>query len=215
MLNPIFRKKIQGQKYPGRWGIAEHQIPSIKVLFKTNTKSHMHPSIRLYIREQDTIDKSKKTKSEMIRAWNFAASNKTFACSLQQKAIHNTINTSLKWARVTKIQTLTGTMNQLIIQVSLYTTRVVWVLTGFRRVSSSFECGTFPLWPFVIVGQRARFQKVMGACRGQAPSGPQQIILAEYTGTTNFAPLLTHWGRDKWTPFRRRHYQTHFREWKC
>ena len=45
MLNPIFWKKVQGQKYPGRWGIVEHQIPSIKVLFKTNTKSHKHPGI--------------------------------------------------------------------------------------------------------------------------------------------------------------------------
>ena len=26
---------------------------------------------------------------------------------------------------------------------------------------------------------------------------------------------LTHWGRDKWTPFRRRHFQMHFLEWKC
>ena len=46
MLNPIFSKKVQGQKHPGRWGIVEHQIPSIKMLFKTNTKSHKHPSIR-------------------------------------------------------------------------------------------------------------------------------------------------------------------------
>ena len=38
MLNPIFSKKVQGQKHPGRWGIVEHQIPSIKMLFKTNTK---------------------------------------------------------------------------------------------------------------------------------------------------------------------------------
>ena len=27
--------------------------------------------------------------------------------------------------------------------------------------------------------------------------------------------LLTHWGRDKWTPFRRRHFQMHFLQWKC
>ena len=27
--------------------------------------------------------------------------------------------------------------------------------------------------------------------------------------------LLTHWGGDKWTPFRRRHFQMHFLEWKC
>ena len=26
--------------------------------------------------------------------------------------------------------------------------------------------------------------------------------------------LITHWGRDKWTPFRRRHFQVHFLEWK-
>ena len=26
---------------------------------------------------------------------------------------------------------------------------------------------------------------------------------------------LTHWGRDKWPPFRRRHFQAHFLERKC
>ena len=26
---------------------------------------------------------------------------------------------------------------------------------------------------------------------------------------------LTHWGRDKLPPFRRRHFQVHFLEWKC
>ena len=62
VLNPIFSKKVQGQKHPGRWGIVEHQIPSIK-MFKTNTKSHKHPSIRFFIKEQDTTGKPKKTKS--------------------------------------------------------------------------------------------------------------------------------------------------------
>ena len=38
MLNSIFWKKVQGQKHPGRWEIAEHQMTSTKVLFKTNTK---------------------------------------------------------------------------------------------------------------------------------------------------------------------------------
>ena len=28
-------------------------------------------------------------------------------------------------------------------------------------------------------------------------------------------PVLTHWGRDKFPPFRRRHFQMHFLEWKC
>ena len=27
--------------------------------------------------------------------------------------------------------------------------------------------------------------------------------------------LLTQWGRDKWRPFSRRHFQMHFLEWKC
>ena len=54
MLNPIFWKKAQGQKHPGRWGIVEHQIPSIKVLFRTNTKSHKHPGIGLSSSESKT-----------------------------------------------------------------------------------------------------------------------------------------------------------------
>ena len=54
MLNPIFWKKVQGPKHPGRWGIVEHQTPSIKVLFKTNTKSHKHPDIRLLSSESKT-----------------------------------------------------------------------------------------------------------------------------------------------------------------
>ena len=63
MLNPIFWKEVQGQKLPGRWEIAERQIPSVKMLFKTNTKGHKHPSFRLFIIEQDTNGKPKKTKS--------------------------------------------------------------------------------------------------------------------------------------------------------
>ena len=54
MLNPIFWKKVQGQKHPGRWGIVEHQKPSIKVLLKTNTKSHKHPGIKLLSSESNT-----------------------------------------------------------------------------------------------------------------------------------------------------------------
>ena len=34
--------------------IVEHQIPSIKVLFKTNAKSHQHPSIKLLSSESKT-----------------------------------------------------------------------------------------------------------------------------------------------------------------
>ena len=54
MLNPIFWKKVHGQKHPERWGIVEHQIPSIKMLFKTNTKSHKHPGIKLFSSESKT-----------------------------------------------------------------------------------------------------------------------------------------------------------------
>ena len=44
MLNTIFSKKVQGQKHPRRWGIVEHQIPSIKIY----TKCHKPPSIRFF-----------------------------------------------------------------------------------------------------------------------------------------------------------------------
>ena len=35
-----------------------------------------------------------------------------------------------------------------------------------------------------------------------------------FNGRDNFLSL-THCGRDKWTPFGRRHFQVHFLEWKC
>ena len=60
MLNPIFWKKAKGQKYPGRWEIAERKIPGVKMLFKTNTNCHKHPSISLIIIEQDTIGENKE-----------------------------------------------------------------------------------------------------------------------------------------------------------
>ena len=62
VLNPIFSKKVQGQKHPGRWGIVEHRIPSIKMLFKTNTKGHKHPSIRLLSKSKTQLVKQRKQK---------------------------------------------------------------------------------------------------------------------------------------------------------
>ena len=62
-VESIFLKEGPGPKHPGRLEIAEHQIPSIKVLFEINIKSHKHPSIKPFIGEQDTIGKPKKTKS--------------------------------------------------------------------------------------------------------------------------------------------------------
>ena len=62
MLNPVFSKKVQGQKHPERWGIVEHQIPSIKVLFKTNTKDHKHPSIRLLSNSKTQFVNQRKQK---------------------------------------------------------------------------------------------------------------------------------------------------------
>ena len=61
MLNPLFSKKVQGQKHPGRWGIVEHQIPSIK-MFKTNTKSHKHPSIRFLSKSKTQLVNQRKQK---------------------------------------------------------------------------------------------------------------------------------------------------------
>ena len=54
MLNPIIWRKVQGQKHPGTWGIVDDQIPRIKVLFKTNAKSHKHPGFKLSSSESKT-----------------------------------------------------------------------------------------------------------------------------------------------------------------
>ena len=62
VLNPIFSTKVQGQKHPGRWGIVEHQIPSIKMSFKTNAKGHKHPSIRLLSKSKTQLVNQRKQK---------------------------------------------------------------------------------------------------------------------------------------------------------
>ena len=62
VLNPIFSKKVQGQNCPGRWEIVEQQIPSIKVLFKTNTKRHKHPSIRRISKSKTQLVNQRKQK---------------------------------------------------------------------------------------------------------------------------------------------------------
>ena len=68
MLNPIFWKKVRGQKRPERWGIVEHQIPSIKVLFKTNAKSHKHPGIKLLSSESKTQLVNQRKQNSYRRA---------------------------------------------------------------------------------------------------------------------------------------------------
>ena len=68
MMNPIFWKKVQGQKHPGRWGIVEHQIPSIKVFFKTNVKSHKHPGIKLLSSESKTQLVNRRKQNSYRRA---------------------------------------------------------------------------------------------------------------------------------------------------
>ena len=63
---------------------------------------------------------------------------------------------------------------------------------------------SFVIWYFLQLGQT--IQKY-------------SVKLGQNMKKTNisFIPawLLTHWGRDNLTPFRRRHFQVHFIEWKC
>ena len=62
-------KEGPGQKHPGRWGIVEHQIPSIKVLFKTNVKSHKHPGIKLLSSESKTQSVNQRKQNSYRRAY--------------------------------------------------------------------------------------------------------------------------------------------------
>ena len=65
----VFWKKVQGQKHPGRWGSVEHQIPSIKVMFKTNAKSHKHPGIKLLSSESKTQLVNQRKQNSYRRAY--------------------------------------------------------------------------------------------------------------------------------------------------
>ena len=84
LLNPIFSKKVQGQKHPGRRGIVEHKIPSIKVLFKTNTKCHTHPSIRLLSKSKTQLVNQRNQKVAFICAIDSSNVNSPqLACCLE------------------------------------------------------------------------------------------------------------------------------------
>ena len=61
MLNPIFLKKVQGQNILGGERLQNTKYLVPKMWFKTNTNCHKHPSISLFLIEQDTIDETKKT----------------------------------------------------------------------------------------------------------------------------------------------------------
>ena len=69
MLNPIFWEKAQGEKHTGRWGIVEHQIPSIKLLCKSNAKSHKHPGIKLLSSECKTLSVNQRKQNSYRRAY--------------------------------------------------------------------------------------------------------------------------------------------------
>ena len=55
-------KEGTGTKYPGRWEVAKLKIPSVKMLFKTNTNCHKHRNISLIIIEQDTTGETKENE---------------------------------------------------------------------------------------------------------------------------------------------------------
>ena len=55
-------KEGPGTKHPGMWEIAKHKISSVKMLFKMITNGHKHPSISIFIIEQDTIGETKENK---------------------------------------------------------------------------------------------------------------------------------------------------------
>ena len=59
--------------HPWRWGNVDHQIPSIKVLFKTNFKSHKHPGIKYYHQRarHNWWTKENRTHTELILEQSF------------------------------------------------------------------------------------------------------------------------------------------------
>ena len=89
MLNPIFWKKVQGQKHTGRWGIVEHQIASIIVLFNTNAKSHKHPGIKLLSSESKTQLVNQRKQNSYRRAYIYIYKYIcNWACAIR-RTLHN------------------------------------------------------------------------------------------------------------------------------
>ena len=50
-------------RYSERWEIADRKMLIVKMLLKTNTNGDKHPSISLYIIEQETIDETKENNN--------------------------------------------------------------------------------------------------------------------------------------------------------
>ena len=69
MLIPILRNNVQGQKHHGRWWNVEHQIPSIKVLFWTNAKSHTHSDVILLSLDSKTQLVNQRKQNSYRRAY--------------------------------------------------------------------------------------------------------------------------------------------------
>ena len=63
------QKEGSRTKHPGRWGIVEHQIFSIKVLFKINAKRHKQPDIKLLSSESKTQLVNQRKQSSYRRAY--------------------------------------------------------------------------------------------------------------------------------------------------
>ena len=41
------------------------------------------------------------------------------------------------------------------------------------------------------------------------------VLITHGTSYNQIISWLSHWGREQWTPFSRRHFQMHFLQWKC
>ena len=103
-----------------------------------------------------------------------------------------------------KISTLWGTFFKcrygfVIWQTLRYTTAFLpWSLSKVKAISK-FWTQTLHLGGFSIA--------ISSVC--------SQIDQQLYDFLRHMMDILTHWGRDRWTTFRRRHFRMHFLEWKC
>ena len=63
MLNPIFWKKVEGQNILGGERLQSAKYLVSKLCLKQNTNGQKHPSISLFIIEQDIIGETKETNN--------------------------------------------------------------------------------------------------------------------------------------------------------
>ena len=72
-----------------------------------------------------------------------------------------------------------------------------------------------PKWRSVCPGRDELISWLMTQWRKEPRHLVATVLKFSRNTPSSVTEVLSHWGRDKWPPFPRRHFQMDFLEWKC